>query len=137
MASRNLWKAAKRIGGRAEPPHAPMRSRPAVMGLCALGLLAAAAVALPTNAANAQSNSGSGNSGSGFSVGFDAIQLDSAGGGGGGGKGDGGKSRFGGGGFGGSDPKNHGMNFGDVRERCLADDAFRRRNSTTCARLLD
>lgn len=138
MAWKLYWVAAKQIGSRLKPLPAPTWSQQVITRLGAIGLLAAAAaVVLPTDEAEAQSDSGS-NSSPGFSVGFDAIQLDTAGGGGGTGDSGGRRLHSGGGGFGGGgDPKNHGVNFGDLRERCLEDEAFRRRNSSTCRHLLD
>lgn len=137
MASRNHWIDGTRSRNRLATQAGRMRGRRGVVGLPALGLLAAAALVLAAGSAEAQnSGSQSGNgSGSNFSVGFDEIQLDT----GGGGTGDGGgkRLRLGTGSPGGGGAKQHGMNFGDMRERCFEDEAFRRRNSTTCKHLLD
>jgi hypothetical protein len=134
MAWKIYWVAAKQIGSRIKPLPAPTWSRQVITRLGAIGLLAAAAALVLTTAeAEAQSDSGSSSS-PGFSVGFDAIQLD---GGGGGGKRDGSRLKSGSSFGGGGGSKNHGVNFGDLRERCLEDQAFRRRNSETCRHLLD
>lgn len=126
MARDGIREALQKPFRRREKAACDLSRRDVLGGFGAVGLLAAIGpVVLRSGEAAAQSNGG------GFAPGPTAVQS--------GQRSDGRRGgRRRGGGLGSlGDPKQHGMNFNEVRERCRSDEGFRRRNSATCEHLLD